>query len=126
MDKTPHVCTWFELAAQDLDRAQKFYEALFPGALSRMTCDVAGEMVVFDAPAEAVKGGIVKAQGTHQPGSGAIVYLNGGADLAVPLSRVEAAGGKVLLPKTALPESWGFMAHIVDSEGNLVGLHSLS
>jgi len=126
MDKTSHVCTWFELVADDLDRAQKFYETLFPGALSRMTCDSAGEMVVFDAPDGAVKGGIVTAQGACRPGGGAIVYLNGGADLSGPLGRVEAAGGTVVLPKTALPEPWGFMAHIVDSEGNLVGLHSLA
>ena len=35
------------------------------------------------------------------------------------------AGGKVALPKTALPEGLGFFAHIIDSEGNRVGLHAL-
>ncbi len=38
----------------------------------------------------------------------------------------EAAGGRVALPRTALPPGMGFMASIFDSDGNKVGLHSLS
>ena len=33
---------------------------------------------------------------------GALIYLNGGEDLSVPLSKVEGAGGKILLPKLPL------------------------
>jgi predicted enzyme related to lactoylglutathione lyase len=36
---------------------------------------------------------------------------------------VEAAGGKVLLPKMDIGES-GFMAMILDTEGNSIGIHS--
>lgn len=55
---------------------------------------------------------------------GSLVYLNGGDDLGFPLSKVEAAGGRILLPKTAIGAN-GFMAHFTDTEGNKVGLHSM-
>ena len=51
-------------------------------------------------------------------------YLNGGDDLDVPLSRVEAAGGQVILPKTSIGPN-GFMARFIDTEGNRVAFHSM-
>jgi predicted enzyme related to lactoylglutathione lyase len=53
----------------------------------------------------------------------AIVYLNGGEDLQTALDRVADAGGKIVLPKTVIGQN-GFMAHIIESEGNKVGLFS--
>jgi predicted enzyme related to lactoylglutathione lyase len=53
-----------------------------------------------------------------------LVYLNGGDDLSVPLSRVEAAGGKIIVPKTSLGPN-GFMAQFLDTEGNKVAFHSM-
>jgi predicted enzyme related to lactoylglutathione lyase len=52
-----------------------------------------------------------------------LIYLNGGDDLDVVLSKVEQAGGKIILPKTGIGPH-GFMAHFEDSEGNKVALHS--
>lgn len=56
--------------------------------------------------------------------NGTQVYLNAGHDLAPILVRIEAAGGKVVLPKTEITPEIGYMALFVDSEGNRVGLHS--
>jgi hypothetical protein len=39
------------------------------------------------------------------------------------LARVEAAGGKIAMPKTSIGPN-GFMAFIIDTEGNQVGIHS--
>jgi len=50
--------------------------------------------------------------------------LNGGEDLSLPLSRVEQAGGKIIVPKTSIGEN-GFMAHFIDTEGNRVAFHSM-
>jgi predicted enzyme related to lactoylglutathione lyase len=46
------------------------------------------------------------------------------ADLANELGRVEAAGGTVIKPKTAIGEGYGFTALFKDTEGNRVALHS--
>lgn len=56
--------------------------------------------------------------------TGALIYLNGGDDLSVPLSKIEAAGGKILMPKTPIGPN-GFMAYFTDTEGKKVALHSM-
>lgn len=40
------------------------------------------------------------------------------------LDRVEGAGGKILMPKTAIGMDAGYFAMISDTDGNTVGLHS--
>jgi predicted enzyme related to lactoylglutathione lyase len=45
--------------------------------------------------------------------------------LGTPLSRVEAAGGSVVMPKTSIGEN-GYMAIFLDTEGNRVALHSMN
>jgi predicted enzyme related to lactoylglutathione lyase len=72
-----------------------------------------------------VGGGIVQGAGFEPSSTGALVYLNGGDDLSGALSRVEAAGGKIVLPKTSIGPN-GFMAHFIDTEGNKVALHSMN
>ncbi|MBI4986428.1 MAG: VOC family protein, partial [Rhodocyclales bacterium] len=57
--------------------------------------------------------------------TGAVVYLDGGDDLATPLGRVAAAGGSIVVPKTLITAEIGYMALFRDTEGNVVGLHSL-
>ena len=78
-------------------------------------------------PAELDTGGIggciIQGEGYEPSEKGSLVYLNGGDDLSIPLSKVEAAGGKVTLPKTAIGPH-GFMAYFIDTEGNKIGLHS--
>ena len=61
----------------------------------------------------------------HKPSmEGAVIYLNGNPDLAVALSNVEAAGGKVIMPKTHISPEVGYMAFFIDTEGNRVAMHS--
>jgi predicted enzyme related to lactoylglutathione lyase len=118
------VAVWFELPTTDLQRAETFYRAVFGFPLRRETsCDGSLLMSVFDVPDTEFKGALVK--GEHfTPGlNGALVYLNAGRDLSEPLSRVEGAGGRVVMPKTAIGQ-YGYIAMFLDSEGNRVGLHS--
>ena len=53
-----------------------------------------------------------------------MLYVNAGEELDPVLNRVVNAGGSITLPRTALPPGMGFYAHIIDSEGNRVGLHA--
>mgnify|MGYP000355946340 CR=1 FL=1 len=72
-----------------------------------------------------VSGAIVCGMGMEPSKVGSLVYLNGGDDLAVALSKVGPAGGEVVLPKTHLGDDIGYIAHFIDSEGNRVGIHSM-
>jgi predicted enzyme related to lactoylglutathione lyase len=56
---------------------------------------------------------------------GTLVYLNGGKDLETTLSKVEAAGGKIFVPKTQISPEMGYFAVFMDSEGNKMALHSI-
>ena len=111
---------WFEIPAVDLDRATKFYSQVL--GVTMIPMNVTGSpMAMF--PAEGVGGALIREQGSAPSQHGTLVYLDCGSDLSAALGRVGAAGGKVILPKTAIGEH-GFIGLFVDTEGNRVGLHS--
>ncbi len=120
-----NAINWFEIPVKNFDKTKKFYETILDVDMPIME-----EMGMKSAffPAEMESGGIggciIQGEGYEPSPEGSLVYLNGGNDLGVPLSKVEAAGGKILLPKTAIGPN-GFMAHFTDIEGNKVGLHSM-
>jgi predicted enzyme related to lactoylglutathione lyase len=119
------VAVWFELPTQDLDRAEAFYRAVLGHPMRReRSPDGSIDMAMFDPPDAEFKGALVKGEHFSPGMQGALVYLSGGADLAVPLARVEPAGGRVVMPKTAIGP-YGHIAMFIDSEGNRVGLHSM-
>ena len=115
---------WFEIPVADLNRAALFYETVLNQSLTR---DAMGgeDVAVFPFERTAGTGGCLVKSETLQPaGNGSIVYLNAGKDLDGALERTWNKGGRVALPKTALPRNLGYYAHIIDSEGNRVGLHA--
>ncbi len=125
MDGTVNILNWFEISVNDMARAKKFYEAVFDVKMEET--EMMGMKMAF-FPAEnmngKVSGGLVQGP-MHKPSAdGAKIYFNGNPDLSVALGRVEAAGGKVTMPKTAISPEIGYMAFFVDSEGNNVAMHS--
>ncbi len=119
-----NAINWFEIPVSDFNRAQKFYETILAAEMPVM--EAMGMKSAFfpvDLQSGAVGGCIIQGAGYEPSQKGALVYLNGGDDLSVILNRVEAAGGKITLPKTPIGKN-GFMAHFTDSEGNKIGLHS--
>jgi hypothetical protein len=116
---------WFEIPAADLNRACLFYETVL--AIGLIRGEFGSEtMAVFPYEKPAISGCVTHSP-EHRPASeGTVVYLNANPDLDAVLGRVEPAGGKVVLPKTALPPGMGHFARIQDTEGNVVGLHAIS
>lgn len=120
-----HAINWFEIPVTDFARAKKFYETLFGAEIMEVPFpDGKYGMLPSDMQNGGIGGGIVQGEGFVPSDKGTIVYLNGGEDLSTPLSKVEAAGGKIIMPKTSIGEN-GFMAHFIDTEGNRVALHSM-
>ena len=120
-----NAINWFEIPAKKFERAKSFYEKVLDTKLETITMEDMGmTMAFFPADLEnGVGGGIAFGPGCEPADKGALVYLNGGDDLAVPLARVKSAGGKVIVPKTSIGPH-GVMAHFIDSEGNKVAFHS--
>lgn len=123
-DSTP-IASWFEIPATDFDRAHSFYQKLLDRPIEVIDM---GEMKMgmLSPDPSAAGGAIVSGQGCVPSEDGTTVYLNGGDDLAQMLARVTEAGGRILVPKTEIGSDFGFFAHFVDTEGNRVGLHSMS
>ena len=69
-----------------------------------------------------MNGALVCGEGYVPSSSGAIVYLNCNPSLDAVLGRVEAAGGRIVVPRTDIGENGAF-AFILDTEGNRVALH---
>ncbi len=116
---------WFEIPTHDLPRATRFYETLLA---CQTKPHVIGEsqMAVLPYERPGVGGCLIFGTGACPSDEGSTVYLNAVPDLDTVLSRVLPAGGEILVPRTELPPGMGAFAHIRDSEGNRVGLHSLS
>lgn len=125
MEAKANAINWFEIPAKDINRAMKFYETVFDIKMEVM--DMMG-MKMSGFPYEPMGGKVGGAlvQGEmHKPGmDGTVIYMNANPDLAPALSRVEKAGGKVLMPKTQITPEIGYMAFFVDTEGNRMAMHS--
>lgn len=118
-----NALNWFEIPVANMERALKFYNAIFDGSMEAMPI-MGNQMAFLPAGKGGVGGAIVQGDQYTPSTEGTVVYLSGGDDLSVVLNKVEGAGGKVLVPKTDIGEN-GFSALFVDSEGNRVGLHSM-
>ncbi len=125
MDSNANILNWFEIPASDITRAKKFYENIF-GITMQQQENMGMQMAFF--PSENMTGKVSGAlvQGPmHKPSAdGAKVYFNGNPNMDSAISRVEAAGGKVTMPKTKISDEIGYMAFFTDSEGNSVAMHS--
>ena len=115
---------WFEIPVKNFNRAKAFYTILLDGEIMEMPHPVYKYGILPGDMQNGITGGIVEGEGYEPSMDGPLIYLNGGDDLSVPLSKVVAAGGKILIPKTSIGGN-GFMAHISDTEGNKIALHSM-
>ena len=117
---------WFEIYVQDMPRAKAFYEAVFQGELTPLTNpDPEGfadmEMWAFPMVQEGTgaAGALVRMNGCPSGGS-TLVYFS-----AVEAARAAAHGGSVFKPKMSIGD-YGFIALVTDTEGNMIGLHSMT
>lgn len=119
--------SWFEIPAIDIERATRFYEAIFEVQLVPMDLpQIKMRMFPITDMENGVGGAVVDSGGFHKPSltDGPLIYLNANPDAQTILNRVAGAGGTVLVGKTPISDEYGFMAVIIDTEGNRIGLHS--
>jgi len=115
---------WFEIPVRDIDRATAFYEKLLATTIRRETIST-HTLGVFSYDDHATGGCLIAGDDVPAPAqNGTLIYLNAGPALDAVLARVEALGGRITTPKVTLPGDMGVFAHVVDTEGNRVGLHA--
>jgi uncharacterized protein len=119
MDKVVH----FEIPADDVDRAKKFYSSTFDWKLTDMP-----EMqyvLANTAPTDAdgmiqekgaINGGLMKRGEVKNP-----VIVIGVESIDATIKKIEGGGGKVVVPPMDIP-GVGRYAYVNDTEGNVIGV----
>ena len=127
----PNPVGWFEIYVQDMPRAKTFYESVLQCELTSLTNPSTEtfpdlEMYTFsngDQAAYGSCGALVKMPGCGSGGGGTLVYFMCD-DCAVEAARAAAHGGSIFKEKMSIGEH-GFIALVIDTEGNMIGLHSM-
>jgi uncharacterized protein len=116
---------WFEIYVQDMERAKMFYESVFQVALQRLnTADLEMWSFPMDMGTVGAGGALVKLAGVSSCGCSTLVYFHC-SDCTVEEARAFKAGGKIQKAKMSIGE-YGFISLVEDTEGNLIGLHSMN
>lgn len=126
-----HAVTWFEIGCSDLARSEAFYSAVLDRKMDRREPmgPSTGSVFPYQSGPNNIGGCLMEGISSPRPvagGGGTLVYLDASPNLGAALARVLPAGGSIALATQALPDGMGFFAHIIDPDGNRVGLHALS
>lgn len=123
---TQNPIVWFEIYVQEMARAKQFYEAVFGLTLTELESPIPGmEIWAFpmeqDAPG--ATGALVRLEGKPSGGNGTLIYFSC-ADCSVEAKKAAANGGQIFKEKFSIGQ-YGCIALLYDTEGNMIGLHSM-
>jgi len=115
---------WFEIYVQNMERAKAFYECVFAIQLEKLESPEL-EMWAFpmqeDGPG--AMGALVRMEGCPSGGNSTLVYFTC-ADCALEAERAKENGGQIFKDKFSIGQ-YGFISLVYDTEGNMIGLHSM-
>lgn len=121
----PNPIVWCEIYVQDMDRAKQFYESVFEVKLEKLESPENSEIEMWAFPMTmdtvGASGALVKMEGVESGGSSTIPYFHCD-EVSLESERVVTAGGQIHKPKMSIGQ-YGFMALVLDTEGNMIGLH---
>ena len=117
---------WFEIYVEEMDRAKTFYESMLGVHLSQLDSPIPG-MEIWGFPMQpegyGASGALVKMPGVSAGGNSTLVYFSC-ADCAVEAAKAAQAGGTIQKGKMSIGQ-YGHIALVIDTEGNMIGLHSM-
>ncbi len=119
-----HLLNWIEIPVTDIERAKKFYGTILDTGFHDMAIgDI--KYALFSSEDKYNAGALAQGPFYKPSTDGVLIYLNGREDLEYILSKVGAAGGNVIMPKTLLSDIAGYIGMFIDSEGNRIGVQSM-
>lgn len=113
----------FEIAADDVQRAQEFYQKVFGWTMQMMNNPVRPDEDYWifetkdDEGNQGLSGGMMRRQSPQQTVTNYITV----SSIEEYSSKIQQSGGQVIIPKTKLPDM-GFIAICLDSKNNMFGL----
>lgn len=111
---------YFEIPVNDMDRAMKFYAAVFNVDFDKETIDN-NEMALFPFADErsGISGALAKGEIYKPTKDGVVIYFRT-ENIDETIQLATANGGEILYPKT--DNGIGFVAEFEDTEGNRIAL----
>ncbi|MAT40563.1 MAG: glyoxalase [Ectothiorhodospiraceae bacterium] len=106
----------FEIVADDQERAKKFYNDIFGWEFKEMMGYHFFESTGHNGE-KGLSGGLGPRQDPQQQSKPYIDVK----DMDSYIAKIEASGGKIIVPKMAVP-NMGYMAHFIDCEGNQMAM----
>lgn len=121
---TTNPVGWFEIYVQDMNRAKAFYQAVFQTQLQPLESPGV-EMWAFPMQPEGTgaSGALIRMEGFPSGGNSTIVYFIC-QDCSAEAKVAATHGGKIFKEKFSIGPH-GFIALVTDTEGNMIGLHSM-
>ncbi len=127
MKSTRNPVGWFEIYVKDMAKCRTFYQEVLGVTLEQLDSPPDMDIELWAFPMEmdlpGAAGALVCMPGKDAGGSGTIVYFSC-VDCAEQAARAAKNGGTLHQEKSSLGE-YGFMALIIDPDGNMVGVHSM-
>jgi hypothetical protein len=126
-EKMDHTIVHFEIPATDVEKLKAFYEGLFGWKIFKVPMGGTEYWLIYTVPTDekgmplkpGVNGGMFQKQ-AQQEGLKPVNYITT-ENIDETLEKVGKLGGKILMTKQQVP-TVGWVALIVDPEGNQVGL----
>lgn len=114
---------WFDINVANLNRAKKFYETVFNVLLTDAPAEWGKQSFFpFNPESPNISGALVEKADFVPGNNNTIIYFET-EDIIKEEQRIKKAGCKVLQSKMNIGE-FGFISIFLDTEGNVVGLHS--
>ncbi len=119
---TPASLVWFEIPADSIDRAKKFYGSLFGWTFNKLQAAVNDYWHIDTGGNDASPdGGLMPRMHPQQP----ITNYISVPSVSKAAAKVEKLGGTVCKPKTPVP-GMGYFAICLDTEGNTFALWEMN
>ncbi len=106
---------YFELPADDMARAKRFYRKLFDWEFQKVP--KWDYWMITTGGKDALYGGLTKREKTRK----SVVNYIDVESVEKCIIKIEKAGGKILVPKMPV-KGWGYFAIFKDTENNIMGI----
>ncbi len=108
----------FEIPCDHPEKTMEFFKSVFGWTFQQFGVEPYWIVMTGDEKKPGINGGLMKKRDPNQPLVNSIDVVN----LDDTLVRIERAGGKIVVPKMAIP-TVGWLVYFTDPDGNIHGAY---
>lgn len=121
--KNTNLANWFDINVSNLNKAKAFYESVFDIKLTDFPAEFGKQSgFPFDPEGANITGALVEKADYVAGNNNTVIYFDS-EDCIAEAEKAVKAGGKIIRPKMSIGP-FGFVAILMDIDGNTFGLHS--